>query len=119
MMLKKPPVLLRLEGLCVLLVSLLIYLRLDGSIWWFLGLLLVPDLTMIGYVLNVRIGAVIYNAGHTLAVPLAAGAAAMFAGDVTVVPYVLIWIAHIGMDRLLGYGLKYPTYFQDTHLQRV
>jgi hypothetical protein len=118
-MLKQPSVLLRLEGFVLLAVSVALFFHVGGTIWPFLLLLLVPDVTMIGYALNVRVGAVIYNAGHTLAVPVALGGAAILTNHPEVVPFILIWTAHIGMDRMLGYGLKYPTYFADTHIQRL
>jgi hypothetical protein len=118
-MLKQPSALLRLEGFVLLAVSVALFFHFGGNVWRFLLLLLVPDLTMAGYALNVRVGAVIYNAGHTLAWPLALGGVALLANYPAVVPFMLIWTAHIGMDRMLGYGLKYPTYFADTHLQRL
>jgi hypothetical protein len=118
-MLNKPGVLLRLEGVLLLAASVAAYQQLGGSWTWFAALLLVPDLFMLGYLFNVRVGAVIYNAGHTLAVPLVAGGAAVLLRAYDVLPFVCIWTAHIAMDRTLGYGLKYPTYSSDTHLQRV
>jgi hypothetical protein len=118
-MLKQPSALLRLEGFVLLAVSVALFFHIDGTLWRFLLLLLAPDLTMVGYARNVRIGAVIYNAGHTLALPVAVGGAAVLTDRPEIVPFMLIWTAHIGMDRMLGYGLKYPTYFADTHLQRL
>jgi hypothetical protein len=118
-MLKRPSFLLRLEGLTLFTVCLLAYHHLGANLWHFFLLLLVPDLSMAGYVLNVRVGAATYNAGHTLAWPLAGIAAAWLTGTGMLIPYALIWLAHIGLDRVLGYGLKYPTHFHDTHLQRV
>jgi hypothetical protein len=118
-MLKQPSVLLRLEGFVLLAVSVALFFHLGGALGRFLLLLLVPDVTMAGYAFNVRLGAVVYNAGHTLALPLALGGAALFTNHPEYVPFVLIWTAHIGMDRMLGYGLKYPTYFADTHIQRL
>ena len=118
-MLKQPSFLLRLEAFVLLVVSTALFFHLGGTVWQFLLLLLVPDVTMAGYALNVRVGAVVYNAGHTLAVPVAIGAAALLMKQPAIVPFALIWTAHIGMDRMLGYGLKYPTYFADTHLQRL
>jgi hypothetical protein len=118
-MLKQPSVLLRLEGFVFFAVSVSLFFYLGGTLGPFLLLLLVPDLTMIGYALNVRVGAAVYNAGHTLAVPIALGGAALLTNRPEFVPFILIWTAHIGMDRMLGYGLKFPTYFADTHLQRL
>lgn len=118
-MLKQPSALLRLEGLVLFAVSVSLFFHLGGTLWIFLLLLLVPDVTMAGYALNVRVGAVIYNAGHTLAWPVTLGGAALYTNRPEILPFVLIWTAHIGMDRMLGYGLKYPTYFADTHIQRL
>jgi hypothetical protein len=118
-MLKQPSALLRLEGFVLFVVSVSLFFHFGGTLWRFLPLLLVPDLSMIGYALNVRVGAAIYNAGHTLAVPVALGGATLLTDRPEFVAYILIWTAHIGMDRMLGYGLKYPTYFADTHLQRL
>src|SRR5262249_54036454 len=118
-MLNKSGILLRLEGVLLLLLSLAAYHQLSGNWILFAVLLLVPDISMFGYLLNVRIGAVIYNIGHTLAISLIAGAVAVFTHTDALLPFVFIWTAHIAMDRMLGYGLKYPTYFRDTHLQRV
>ena len=118
-MLKQPSALLRLEGFVLLAVSTALFFHIGGNVWRFLLLLLVPDLTMAGYALNVRVGAVVYNAGHTLAMPVALGGVAVLLGQSAIVPFMLIWTAHIGMDRMLGYGLKYPTYFADTHLHRL
>jgi hypothetical protein len=118
-MLKNPVFLLRLEGLALLAASALTYSHLNGNWWQFFLLLLVPDLSMLGYAFNVRVGAVVYNFAHTSTLPLALAAAALFTHHVEALPYLLIWLAHLGMDRVLGYGLKFPTHFQDTHFQRL
>jgi Domain of unknown function (DUF4260) len=75
-----------------------------------------PDLSFAGYLANSRIGAATYNAVHTHAVPIAFGLAAYVLGWPVLGRLALIWIAHIGFDRTLGYGLKYSTAFSDTHL---
>ena len=74
---------------------------------------------MLGYTLNVRLGASFYNLVHTAVGPLMLGAIAGFENWRRALLFALIWMAHIGFDRMLGYGLKYPTFFKDTHLQRV
>ena len=74
---------------------------------------------MLGYLANVRVGAVLYNLVHTLVTPAILLAIAFFAARTQLFPLVLIWTAHIGIDRLLGFGLKYPTHLKDTHLQHV
>ena len=74
---------------------------------------------MLGYVANSRVGAALYNFAHTLIIPGLLLAVAVLSARLQLLPFVLIWTAHIGIDRLLGYGLKYPTHFKDTHLQHV
>lgn len=85
----------------------------------FLVLLLVPDLSALGYLKNVKIGSVIYNIFHTYTFPATILISGLLIDSSYALMISLIWIAHIGMDRLFGYGLKYPTTFQDSHLNRV
>ena len=82
-------------------------------------LFLTPDLFMLGYLLNVRIGAATYNLAHTLTLPLALLLISHIQRWPLTAAIALIWITHIAFDRLLGYGLKYPTHFKDTHLQHI
>lgn len=115
----KPGILLRIEGVAVFALSLYLY-RETGATWWrFLALFLFPDLFMAGYLVSVRAGAQLYNLVHTYVLPLALAGAAIYLHRLGPLSFALIWIAHIGADRALGYGLKYPTFFKDTHLQRV
>lgn len=108
---------LRLEGLAVLVLVLLLY-REGGHSWLLLAtLLLVPDLSFAAYLAGPRVGAAVYNVVHSYVGPAAAAAIALLVGRSPVLA--LIWAAHIGMDRALGYGLKYPTGFGDTHLGRL
>jgi hypothetical protein len=117
--LAKPGILLHAEGFIVLAVSFAAYHELNGSWLYFFLLFLWPDLFMLGYPVNVRVGAALYNLVHTYVGPLLLGAAAVFEHWPNALLFSLIWTAHIGVDRALGYGLKYPTFFKDTHLQRV
>ena len=114
-----PRVLLRLEGLAVLAAALVVYFDNDYSVLALALLFLVPDVSFLGYLAGPRTGAVAYNAVHTYVAPLALGIAGVIAEADACVQVALIWSAHIGMDRLLGYGLKYPSAFEDTHLNRV
>ena len=102
----RPAALLRLEGAALLLAALLSYRHLGASWWLFALLLLFPDLGALGYLAGKRLGAVCYNAMHTSSVP----ALLLLLGLLTATPLALaiatIWFAHIGMDRLVGYGLK-------------
>lgn len=111
-----PLVLLRLEGLALAALSLLLYSRTGASWWLFAGLWLAPDLSMLGYLYNACWGARIYNAVHTYVVPVTLALAALLFGASSSLPIALIWINHIAVDRLLGYGLKYATGFGWTHL---
>lgn len=107
---------LRLEGLAALLVSALLYAR-SGHGWLlFAALFLVPDLSMLGYLRGPAAGALSYNLVHTYAAPLALAGLGLLLGQPLMTALALIWTAHIGFDRALGYGLKRPTGFHDTHL---
>ena len=118
-MLNRPGILLRVEGAAVFGISLYSY-RWTGASWWlFLLLFLWPDLFMVGYLANVRLGANLYNLAHTYIFALALVGVAAYQHKPVWLAFALIWIAHIGIDRALGFGLKYPTSFRDTHLQRV
>lgn len=114
-----PSSLLRLEGLAVLIGALALYF--DAGFGWLLliVLILAPDLSVIGYVAGPRTGAACYDVVHTYVLPIALGVAGVLFDANTAIQLALIWLAHIGMDRAVGYGLKYPTGFKDTHLQRV
>ncbi|HEV8042303.1 MAG TPA: DUF4260 domain-containing protein [Bryobacteraceae bacterium] len=111
-----PKQLLHLEGTVILVASLYAYQWNHGSWLLFALLFLVPDLSMIGYAINARVGAITYNAIHTYVGPLVLGAYALFTGKHLLLLLALIWIAHIAFDRMLGFGLKYTTRFKDTHL---
>ena len=110
--------LLQIEGATILVASVAPYHFNHGSGWLFAVLFLSPDLSMIGYAFNVRAGAVCYNAAHTYTVPALLVVIAHLFGYATGLSPSLIWIAHIGFDRLLGFGLKDPSRFKDTHLSR-
>ena len=118
-MTRLPRLLLRLEGAAVGVAAVAVYFAADHPLWLLLVLALAPDLAMLGYVAGARAGAAAYDAAHTYAVPLALAAVGVVVEADRPVALGLIWAAHIGVDRALGYGLKYPTAFKDTHLQRV
>jgi hypothetical protein len=110
---------LRAESLATFVAGVLLYLQLNGHALWLLPLLLVPDVSMIGYLAGPRTGAVTYNLGHNLVVALIALAVGWFAAIAPLALAGAILLAHVGMDRTLGYGLKLPSGFQDTHLGRI
>ena len=107
---------LRIEGLAVAAVSAVLYARTGASWWLFAALWLVPDLSMLGYLLSPCRGARIYNAFHTYTLPIVLGLSGWVLHAGGLVPFALIWVNHIGIDRLLGYGLKYSNGFGWTHL---
>ena len=105
---------LRLEGLAVVAVGAYLYAR--GGYSWvlFAVLFLVPDVSFAAYLAGPRAGAVGYNVVHSYVGPLALAAMSLAAGSSPAIA--IIWATHIGFDRMLGYGLKYPAAFRDTHL---
>ncbi len=110
---------LRLEGLAVAVLSAVLYARYGASWWLFAVLWLVPDLSMLGYLAGSRLGSYCYNAVHSYLAPCILAAAALLLHWNAVLPFVFLWFNHIAVDRLLGYGLKYPTAFGDTHLKQA
>lgn len=108
--------LLRLEGLAVLAAAVAAHHFTGGNWWLFALLILAPDLAFIGYAAGRKAGATAYNLTHTYSVPALLGAAVWWAGGSWALPVALIWVAHIGMDRAVGYGLKYPDTDHATHL---
>lgn len=110
---------LRLEGAVVLAFAVFSYHVLGAPWLWFFVLLLVPDVFMVGYLAGSRVGAAVYNVGHTYLLPGLMAAVGIVSGTTGLFYVAAIWTAHIGLDRLLGFGLKDPTGFKDTHLQRV
>jgi hypothetical protein len=106
----------RLEGLAILIVSTMLYARLDAGWWFFALLLLAPDVSMAGYLVDKAIGQTVYNVAHTYTLPLLLAVAGFWFGSDLALTLSLIWLAHIGMDRVLGYGLKEAAGFKFTHL---
>ena len=112
-------VLLRLEGLALLAAMVLLYSTRGGPWWLFAVLFLAPDLSFAAYLAGARIGAIVYNAVHVTAVPIALLIAGLAFDQPLAASIAIIWLAHIGMDRAAGYGLKYPDAFNHTHLGRI
>jgi hypothetical protein len=110
---------LRAESLAIFVAGIGVYLQLNGHPVWLLPLLLVPDVSMIGYLGGPRLGAITYNFGHNLVTALGVLAIGWFAAIAPLALLGAILVSHIGMDRVLGYGLKLPSDFRDTHLGRI
>ncbi|MDB6180303.1 DUF4260 domain-containing protein [Paracoccus fistulariae] len=111
----------RLEGLLIFVVSMILaaFVQNGWPIWVWPLALLAPDLSMLGYVAGPRVGAFIYNLGHLYCFGIILAVVGVVIGYPNLIPIGMIWTAHVGIDRALGYGLKHPTGFRDTHLGRI
>jgi hypothetical protein len=114
-----PGLVLRLEDTAVFVCSLLAYAQTDLSWLLFASMFLLPDLFMLGYVVNQRMGAALYNLGHTYLSPLFLAAAGWLVAKPSLYPLAIIWAAHISFDRVIGYGLKYAEGFKSTHIRKL
>ena len=110
---------LRAEAIVLFVAGVIVYLQLNGHPLWLLPLLLVPDVSMVGYLRGPALGALTYNVVHNLATAIIVLAVGWVAGIAPVALAGAVLLAHVGMDRSLGYGLKLPTDFRDTHLGRI
>jgi len=111
-----PLVLLRIEGAAISVAAISIYSHLGLTWWAFLAFILLPDASMLCYLAGSRIGAVGYDAVHTLTTPIMLLVGAFMLDNRLMTSFGAIWLAHVGLDRMLGYGLKYATGFTNTHL---
>jgi hypothetical protein len=111
--------LLRLEGLTLFAGMTLLYAVWGGSWWLYAILFLVPDLSFAAYLAGPRFGAIIYNAAHSYLAPMALNVTGFAINEPLILSIAMIWLAHIGIDRSLGYGLKYSAGFGFTHLGRI
>ncbi|MED0951905.1 DUF4260 domain-containing protein [Bacillus mobilis] len=107
------------EGLVVFVATIYAYSIYEFSWIIFLVFLLAPDLSMLAYMINNHVGAKIYNIFHTYIISIVIAIIGAYFKVDAVIMIGLIWTAHIGMDRMFGYGLKYETDFTDTHIQRL
>ncbi len=110
---------LRLEGLAALAAGTALYLASGGAILWLIPLLLAVDVSMAGYLAGPRIGSVTYNLAHNRGTGLLVLGLGWATSVTLLVLAGAVLVAHVGMDRVAGYGLKYPTSFGDTHLGRI
>ena len=111
--------LLRLEGLTLFAGMVVLYGAWDGSWWIFAMLFLAPDLSFLAYLSGPRTGALVYNAAHSYMAPVALLTLGFGFEAPLTLSIAMIWLAHIGFDRALGYGLKYAAGFTFTHLGRI
>jgi Domain of unknown function (DUF4260) len=111
--------LLRLEGLALFAGMTLLYAVWGGSWWVYALVFLAPDLSFAAYLAGPRVGAIIYNAAHSYMAPMALMTTGFGTNSPLTLSIAMIWLAHIGIDRALGYGLKYSAGFGFTHLGRI
>jgi Domain of unknown function (DUF4260) len=111
--------LLRLEGLTLFAGMTLLYAVWGGSWWVYFVVFLAPDLSFAAYLAGPRIGAIVYNTAHSYMAPMALMTTGFATNSPLTLSIALIWLAHIGIDRALGYGLKYSAGFGFTHLGRI
>ena len=110
---------LRLEGLALFAGMTLLYAVWGGSWWVYVFLFLVPDLSFAAYLAGPRVGAFVYNTAHSYMAPMSLMTTGFALDSPLTLSIALIWLAHIGIDRALGYGLKYREGFGFTHLGRI
>ena len=112
----KPRRYLQIDGL-VLFIAMIVLFAPTHQRWWvFPALLFVPDIFMLGYLMNARLGALLYNVGHSYLAPTVTVLAGWRASSLLTMAIGIIWLGHVGLDRFLGYGLKYDNNFKTTHL---
>jgi hypothetical protein len=112
-------ILLRLEGLVLFAAMTALYADWGGSWTVYLLLFLVPDLSFLAYLSDAKFGALAYNAAHSYMAPVTLMTLGFGLASPLTLSIALIWLAHIGIDRALGYGLKYSAGFGFTHLGRI
>jgi Domain of unknown function (DUF4260) len=112
-------ILLRLEGLTLFAGMTLLYAVWGGSWWVYFIVFLAPDLSFVAYLSGPRFGALVYNAAHSYMAPVTLMTTGFALASPLTLSIALIWMAHIGIDRALGYGLKYSAGFGFTHLGRI
>jgi hypothetical protein len=108
--------LLRMEGIAEAIAALVMYHWLDASWWLFAALVLVPDVSFLGYLAGSRIGAITYNVWHMMIGPALLACLGLVMSAPLILAIAIIWYFHIGWDRALGYGLKTFEGFEYTHL---
>jgi hypothetical protein len=114
-----PHLLLRLEGLAILIAGISLYTLTEGTWLTFFLLLLAPDAAMLGYLVNPKVGSWLYNLAHIYVLPVGLAVFSVLLASGIGLQISLIWVAHIGMDRVFGYGLKYEDQFKHTHFSKI
>ncbi len=108
-----------LESLAYLVTSVYVYYLINGDLWLFIIVLFTPDISMLGYLKDKNLGSVMYNFVHNYALALITILGGYLLSNQLILSLGIILFAHISLDRVFGFGLKYPTNFKDTHLQKI
>lgn len=114
-----PKINLHLDGLMLFVAGLALYIHFEFPWWIFIAFLFAPDIFMLGYLVSPRIGARIYNIGHSLAWPVAFALIGLVLSGGLWFTAALIWTCHIGLDHAIGYGFKYDDSFKHTHFSEI
>lgn len=114
-----PRIFLHLEGLAILIASLVVYANQDFSWVTFALLLFLPDLPLFLYAIDKPLASITYNLAHSMIFPLLLALLSLYAGYSLGIQLSLIWLAHIGMDHTFGYGFKYLGEMKETHFSRL
>ena len=110
---------LKIEELAQFILGIFLFSQLDYVWWWFPALLLTPDVGMLGYFINTKIGAFTYNIIHHKAIAIAIGLSGFYLNNSLLILIGVILFSHASFDRIFGYGLKYPDSFKNTHLGSI
>lgn len=110
---------LKIEELAQVILGIFLFSKLEYAWWWFPVLLLTPDIGMIGYLFNTKIGAFTYNAFHHKAIAIILGLSGFYLNNSLLILIGVILFSHASFDRVFGYGLKYPDSFKNTHLGSI
>ncbi|MEI5993759.1 DUF4260 domain-containing protein [Candidatus Enterococcus mansonii] len=110
---------LQIENGSLFLLAFALFIHLNVPVFYFFLWLLLPDITMLGYLGGSSLGANIYNLGHNLVFPVLLTIIYLLTHTTLLLPIAIVWSAHIFMDRTLGYGLKYSDDFKHTHIQSL
>jgi hypothetical protein len=109
----------KLEELGLFILGIYLFTQIGYIWWWFLVLILVPDLSMIGYAFGNKTGALCYNIAHHRGIAVVLYLFGIYFSNATMQLLGVILFSHSAMDRMLGYGLKYQTGFKYTHLGEI
>lgn len=110
---------LKLEELALFLLGIFLFSQLSFPWWWFLVLILTPDIGMLGYLFGNKAGAISYNIFHHRGIAVAIYLIGVYTQSEITQFIGVILFSHAAMDRIFGYGLKYDKGFRFTHLGEI